>query len=227
MPILVLGVAFVINFFGHCVVAKWFPTDRAEAYGFGSMVPDFALMARSKLAKPATTDAAVADGIALHHRTDAAFHGLPVVLGLMRELGERLAAYGCARGPARATGHIGIELLLDGELASDTSNAQAYISALTTQSSVLRWDADDDVDGAAAMAQLHQRLIAFGVPYDLARTDSIVHRLQRMLHDRPRLAPSAQDLLAMQRAIDDLRQRCVVATPTVLRSLRAGLGLDT
>ena len=216
-----------MNFFGHCAVATWFSTDRAAAHGFGSMVPDFAAMTRAKLAQPATTDAAVAEGIALHHRTDAAFHSLPVVLGLMRELGERLAAYGCARGPARATGHIGIELLLDGELASDPSNAHAYISALATESNVLCWDATDDVDGVAAMAQLHGRLLAFGVPHDLQRTESIVHRLQRMLHDRPRLAPSACDLVAMQRAIDDQRHRCVVATPTVLRSLRAALGLAT
>ena len=214
-----------MNFFGHCVVATWFPTDRAQAHGFGSMVPDFAAMTRAKLARPATIDAAVAQGIDLHHRTDAAFHGLPVVLGLMRELGERLAAYGCARGPARATGHIGIELLIDGELASDASHAQAYLAALTTESNVLRWDTDDAVDGVAAMAQLHQRLIGFGVPHDLQRTESIVHRLHRMLHDRPRLAPSAADLVAMQRALDDQRQRCVVATPTVLRSLRAALGV--
>ncbi len=214
-----------MNFFGHCVVATWFPTGRAAAHGFGSMVPDFAAMTRAKLASPATTDAAVAAGIDLHHRTDAAFHGLPVVLGLMRELGERLAAYGCARGPARATGHIGIELLLDGELASDARHAQAYMSALTTESSVLRWDAEADVDGATTMAQLQQRLVGHGIPHDLQHTESIVHRLQRMLHDRPRLAPSAADLVAMQRALDDQRQRCVVATPTVMRDLRAALGL--
>jgi len=214
-----------MNFFGHCAVATWVGSDHPAAHGFGSMVPDFAVMVRARLDSPATEDAVVAQGIDLHHRTDSAFHHMPAVLGLMRELSARLASYGCARGPARAVAHIGVELLLDGELATETAYAQAYLAAIGTEASVLRWDPADDVDGSAAMAQLQARLVSYGVPHDLQRTDAIVHRLHRMLQPRPRLAPSADDLVAIHRAIDEMRQRCAVATPTVIRGLRAALAV--
>ena len=79
------------------------------------MLPDFATMSGARLAE-AHDDAGVTLGIALHHRTDGAFHHLPPVLALMRELDDRLERAGCARGPRRAVAHIGVELLLDGVL---------------------------------------------------------------------------------------------------------------
>jgi hypothetical protein len=212
-----------MNYFGHCAVASWFDGKEAAPFGFGAMLPDFVLMARAKLASPATSNNAIADGIDLHHRTDAAFHHQPAVLALMRELSERLAHYGCARGPARAVAHIGVELLLDAVWTDDETYARCYQHAIATDVSQLHWDANDDVDGATAMQNLQRRLIEFGVPRDLQRTDSIVHRMHRMLIDRPRLAPSASDLVAIGRAVDDQRMRCQIAAPTVLRSVRATL----
>ena len=107
-----------MNFFGHAAVATW----QAAAPGrtLGAMLPDFATMSGARLSTTTPSpDAEVASGIDLHHKTDGVFHQLPVVLGLMRELDERLAHGGCARGPRRAVAHIGVELLLDGVLVEE------------------------------------------------------------------------------------------------------------
>lgn len=182
------------------------------------MLPDFATMSGTRLAAP--TDAGIARGIDLHHATDAAFHHLPSVLALMRELDERLAAGGCARGPRRAVAHIGVELLLDGVLVDEPVYRDAYASALEHDTSGIRFREDDDPPRFTA---LHTRLRSYGVPDDLRKPDSIVHRLQRMLAHRPLLAPSAADLSAIRTALDDYKPRVDVAADTVIRALRAAL----
>ena len=120
-----------MNYFGHAAIASWHVAPTAPDSGataLGAMLPDFATMSGTRLADP--TDAGVARGIDLHHETDAAFHPLPVVLALMRELDERLDAAGCARGPRRAVAHIGVELLLDGVLVEDETYRASYLAAL-------------------------------------------------------------------------------------------------
>ena len=202
-----------VNFFGHAVVASW--QSPAPGVVLGAMLPDFATMIRARLDEP--TDADVAAGIDHHHATDARFHGLPVVLGLMRELGERLERLGCARGPRRAVAHIGVELLLDGVLVGDASNRAVYAGALAHEASGVRWRDDE---GDARFAGLLARLRAYGAPADLERTHAITQRLQRMLAHRPLLAPSASDLAAIDRGLADFKVRVEAAADGVLRALR-------
>lgn len=206
-----------MNFFGHAAVASW--SEAASGALLGAMLPDFAGMCGAHLAE--TPDPAIARGIALHHRADAVFHQLPVVLGLMRELGARLDAAGCARGPARAVSHIGTELLLDGVLVADAEPRAAYLAGLAADPSGVRWREDD---GATRFARLLARLRAHGVPEDLRAVDAICLRLARVLGGRPRLAPSVDDLHAIRGALAAQQPRVAVAAEAVLRALRAGLG---
>jgi hypothetical protein len=183
------------------------------------MIPDFSTMSGARVAS--TTDAEVAAGIDLHHVTDAAFHTLPVVTGLMRELDHALARRDCARGPRRAVAHIGVELLLDGVLIDEPAYRDMYTCGLAhdvTTSIAWRDDGDDE-----KFAALIARLRAYGLPEDLRRPDAITHRLGRMLAHRPLLAPSPDDLRAIGAAIVELQPRIVVATDTVMRALRAAL----
>lgn len=203
-----------MNFFGHAAVASW--SSPAPGTVLGAMLPDFATMVRSRLADPA--DAAVATGIAHHHATDAAFHGMPAVLGLMRELDDRLAALDCARGPRRAVAHIGVELLLDGVLVGEAAYREAYTGALEHDPSGVRWRDDD---GPPRFDTLLSRLRTHGVPDDLRRTHAITQRLHRMLAHRPLLAPSSSDLAAIETALAAYQPRVEAAADTVLRGLRA------
>jgi len=203
-----------VNYFGHAAVASWYSPEPGAA--LGSMLPDFATMSGTRLAE--ATDAGIARGIALHHKTDGAFHHLPPVLALMRELDDRLEAGGCARGPRRAVAHIGIELLLDGVLVGEPPYRELYVAALGHDTSGIQFREPDDHHRFAA---LHTRLSSYGVPDDLTRPESIVHRLHRMLAHRPLLAPSPTDLAVIKTALVEQRPRVEVATETVLRGLRA------
>lgn len=205
-----------MNFFGHAAVASW--TAAPSGSVLGSMLPDFATMSRARLAEP--SDAAIGEGIALHHETDRVFHHLPAVLGLMRELDDRLDRAGCARGPRRAVAHIGVELLLDGVLVDEAAYRDSYLAGLGHDPAGVRWrDEDDD----ARFAVLLARLRAHGVPEDLRKPEAIATRLHRMLAHRPLLAPSSTDLVAIKSSLVAHQPRIAVATDTVLRALRASL----
>jgi hypothetical protein len=219
----------LVNFFGHAAVASWrltasageptVATTDSNARVLGAMLPDFATMSGARLAEP-HDDAGVAHGIALHHATDAAFHHLPAVLALMRELDDRLERAGCARGPRRAVAHIGVELLLDGVLVDELLYRDSYLAGLAHDPAGVRWrDEGDD----ARFALLLARLRAHGVPDDLRKPDAIATRLHRMLAHRPLLAPSATDLTAIKSSLVAHKPRVEVAADTVLRALRAAL----
>lgn len=202
-----------VNYFGHAAVASW----RSSAPGvlLGSMIPDFSTMSGARVAS--TEDADVAAGIDLHHATDAAFHVLPVVTGLMRELDDALARRNCARGPRRAVAHIGIELMLDGVLLDELGYREAYERGLAHETAIEWREPGDDARFAALIA----RLRAYGIPDDLKQPESITFRLSRMLAHRPLLAPSQDDLRAIGAGLIELQPRVAVAAETVLRGMRA------
>jgi len=204
-----------VNFFGHAAVASW--SAAAPGTVLGAMLPDFAGMCGGRIA--GADDAETTDGIALHHATDAAFHQLPVVTGLMRELDARLDAGGCARGPRRAVAHIGVELLLDGVLVGEPSYRAAYLAGLG-HDVALRWR---DPESAPRYALLLDRLRARGVPDDLQEPAAITERLHRVLAHRPRLAPSPDDLRTIRASLIAFQPRIAVAADTVVRALRAAL----
>lgn len=205
-----------MNYFGHAAVASWI--DSSPGAVLGAMLPDFASMSRIRLAEP--SDPEIARGIEMHHQADRAFHQLPVVLGLMRELDGALDAAGVARGPRRAVAHIGVELLLDGVLVDDASYRDAYLGALAHDPAGVQFQDEGD---AARFATLHARLRSYGVPDDLREPDSIVHRLHRILAHRPLLAPSPADLVGIRASLVAFKPRIEVATSTVLRAIRAAV----
>ena len=204
-----------VNFFGHAAVASWSSSNAGVA--LGSMIPDFSTMSGARVAH--TGDADVAIGIELHHATDAAFHTLPVVTGLMRELGELLDRGGCARGPRRAVAHIGVELLLDGVLVDEPAYRESYTRGLAHDASITWRDPGDDERFAALLA----RLRAYGVPDDLRRPEAITHRLSRILSHRPLLAPSPADLRTIAAALVEYQPRVETASATVMRALRVAV----
>jgi acyl carrier protein phosphodiesterase len=206
-----------VNYFGHAAVASWDAPSPAKS--LGAMLPDFATMSGARLA-PDQPDAVIAEGVALHHRTDAVFHQAAPVLALMRELDARLDKLGCRRGPRRAVAHIGTELLLDATLLTDLAYRDSFLSAFTLEPGLVAWREPED---PSRFAVLVARMRTYGVPDDLTKIESITHRLQRMLAHRPLLAADASDLRAIATALADHRPRVEVAAPTVLRAVRAAL----
>ncbi|MDX2092850.1 MAG: hypothetical protein SFX73_33600 [Kofleriaceae bacterium] len=204
-----------MNYFGHAAVASW--RQGRGGLPLGAMLPDFCTMSGARVT--GTSDLDVAAGIDLHHATDAVFHRLAPVTGLMRDLDKRLERGGCARGPRRAVAHIGVELLLDGVLLDVADYRDAYILGLEYEAPLtFRDDGDDEL-----LERLLSRLRAHGVPEDLRRPEAITQRLARMLAHRPLLAPSPQDLSVIAIALVEHKPRVEIAADTVMRAMRASL----
>jgi hypothetical protein len=173
-----------MNFFGHAVVAEWF--EGGPRYLLGSMLPDFASMSGTRL-NP-VTEPQVAAGVALHHRTDDAFHRAPSFLHLMAFARERLEAREVGWGTARAVAHVGSELLLDGVLLEHHHTAP-YLDALDAAAALTRDQALGHAfrDSGAGFATLLQRLRDAGPPLAYQDPARVADFLERALSRRPRL----------------------------------------
>jgi hypothetical protein len=213
----------VVNFFGHAVVAGWYADDdgSGDARGglaLGAMLPDFASMIGAR--PPASTDAVIAAGIDLHHRTDAAFHRLPAFTQLQRALDQHLTAAGCRRGPTRACAHIGIELLLDGVLADDATARATYLAGIAALPSGLAWRDDGAAD---RFAVLQGRLRQHGVPTDLRDPEVAAHRLLRTIAHRPLLRADDRDAAIIRGGLAAFAARVEALAPAIQDGLRAAL----
>ncbi|MET0282882.1 MAG: hypothetical protein ABW352_00370 [Polyangiales bacterium] len=210
-----------MNFIGHAAVALW---QRADApFVLGSMLPDFAGMAGQRMvAAGADTDPVLAAGVALHHRTDEVFHAAPEFVALQQRTLDTLTPLGVPRGTARAVGHIGVEMLLDGELLGDPSLADAYVRALRSDVALNGVFPNDEA--LAKLARLRSRLTEHGVPYDYGDPDAVLQRLRFVLARRPRLAIAEDSAPHVRRLLPALQRDVRDALPALLSSVRRGLG---
>src|SRR5262245_22113008 len=74
----------------------------------------------------------LASGIAFHHLTDRVFHHSRVFTQLESEALKDLQRAGLAPGPRRALAHVGLEVLLDAELARVPECMTHYRAALAS-----------------------------------------------------------------------------------------------
>jgi hypothetical protein len=206
-----------MNFIGHLLVARW--ESALPTFGLGAMLPDFASMAGVRLT--AVSDAEVARGVALHHRTDDVFHACPAFVALSRDAFAALIAAGVERGPARAVAHIGVELLIDGQLLREPPLGDAYLSALSAFADLP--DAALREPERTALQRVSARLRAYGIPYDYERPELVTTRLISILGRRPRLALTDAAAALVGGIIPDLKVRVVEHLPQLLESLAHGL----
>jgi acyl carrier protein phosphodiesterase len=209
-----------VNFIGHAAVALWQRAD--PAFVLGSMLPDFAGMAGLRMAHAsADADPDLAAGVALHHRTDEVFHSAPAFVALQQRTLDALTPLGIPRGTARAVGHIGVEMLIDGELLADRELADAYVRALASDVALAGVFPNDEA--LAKLAHLRTRLTDHGVPYDYRDPDAVLRRLQFVLARRPRLAIAEQSAPHVRQLLPSLQRDVREALPALLASVRQGL----
>jgi hypothetical protein len=152
------------------------------------MLPDFAAMLRVR--PPHTLSAALSAGVQFHHATDRVFHEATAFLEISRTAFRWLSEHGLGKGGARAVAHIGVEILLDGALATaDEPGAEAYLRALEHASDArvsgqIAWD----VPTAARFVNLCHTLLARGVSREEPAAELVAARVRRALDGRPRLA---------------------------------------
>jgi hypothetical protein len=194
-----------VNVLGHSHVALEVGVD-APDYVLGAVLPDLASMARVRLDRSRLVGG-VAEGVRCHLVADAAFHTVPEFVAGSGAIRGDLQALGFAAGPARAVGHVGWELLLDGTLLGSPARA-AYAGALELGDRV-----------GAALAEAHRprwaRLLAHrdrlpSLPYDDPRW--VAERLVSILEPRPRLRVAVEQVPV----VADHVERIAASAPAVL-----------
>jgi hypothetical protein len=210
-----------VNFVGHIAVGA----SVADDTGFlvGTAAPDFASMARTRLRGGAAGAGALADGIALHHATDRAFHADEWFLAMEHELRVRLLADGLPDGGARACAHVGVELLLDGVFVHDAEvhHAVARVYEAIGEPS----DAVVDLAEPHERVRWHEHLVGISQrldPMSYSDTDAVGRRLHTIASRRPRLAFPSTMIDVVCEQLRALQPRIRDDAPTVLqRTARA------
>ncbi len=204
-----------LNFYAHLVAASWQTSD-AE-FALGAMLPDFANMASFRLAEEQPGE--LGKGVAFHHSSDKAFHGLRNFRGLEKWTLAHLLEIGLRRGPARGVAHVGVELCLDGALIGQAD--QVYLDALACAAEApLRWSNDAD---AAAFGVLIGRLQEIGVPHGYRDPSVVSQRLVRIFAPRPLLALDEGEPALLQEAMPTVHGRVCDDAEEVMLALRQAL----
>ena len=182
------------------------------------MLPDFETMVRVPLIEVRDPD--IQRGIDLHHRTDKAFHRAPTFLALCAHALDQLAGAGVRRGTARAVGHVGSEMFLDGWLAREPSHVDDYLAALDLEvDDLLGWQ-----DDGHAFSKLHTRLTLWGAPRDYAEPSFVLQRLTDALRLRPALAVLEDESARVAEFMPSLQQMVERAAPELLHEVQDALG---
>lgn len=206
-----------MNHFAHAWIAAAQAPDPVLA--LGAMLPDFTGVLRERLGPLAHP--ALRAGCALHHASDAAFHGAPEFVALLSAGSASLRASGLGRGPARAAAHVGLELLLDAELAREPRAAARYAEALAA---ALRPEVAEAIawrrtDTAPRWRVLHVRLCARGAPDPDEDCADLAARVARALASRRRLALGDGDPERVARWLGDARPMVRKASPGLVSAV--------
>lgn len=207
-----------MNFLGHAFVASEERTD--AGFVLGAMLPDFSTMSRNRIAEVAPST--LAEGVALHHRTDAVFHRTDAFMALDREALHALEAAGIRRGPAMAAAHIGTELLLDGWLLREGRDSAPYLDALHQAERHLATLTLRDLEGMERLRALLTRLREYGTR---GYEDSVVitDRIARAVGHRPRLALDARERAPMVSVLADHAKAVAARAGELMHDVQLGL----
>ena len=223
-----------MNFVGHIHVAEtcrhrlgFSPTHNDELdatypsawlrHLLGTALPDFAAIGRFQMHRQ-PSDGHVRTGVDVHHATDAAFHGHRLFIEANKELASRLRALGVNRGAARACGHVGVELLIDGHLLSRSpkleQTAQAVLDSTTNRSLNLTELVRED--RRSEWARHLERISSWDVPTDYHAPHAVARRLHRILSHRPRLAFAHDQIDHVADSLSRVAPAVIADLPTLL-----------
>jgi hypothetical protein len=215
-----------VNLGGHVIVAAAVHDD--PVVHLGAALPDVATVGGFRMVGGAGRGA-IGQGIALHHATDAAFHGHEWFTSHLRWMIDSLIAAGVARGAARAAAHVGVELLLDGTLFSGAGGGER------TEAVSAAFDRAPGADGLSSLvvneAQQDWMVHVAGLPrwkppsyfHDPHR---VAHRLHAILAQRPRLAMTSDDVAKVGAALAEVQPSITATAEDFVAELSTRLDAD-
>jgi acyl carrier protein phosphodiesterase len=192
-----------VNFFGHAATAGRAHDD--PAFVLGAMAPD--LLPLCGAVPAVETSDSVASGQAHHRRVDALFHASPTFTALQAWASRSLVERGVHRGGARGAAHVGIELLLDGVLATDTVARGVYTRSLAEAEGVRTPFVWRDALSRHRWTALVLRLREGAIPDAYRDLDFVAARLHGALRRRPRLALTDDDVVTLRAFLPALQTR--------------------
>jgi|RhiMetdeSRZDD1v2_1073273.scaffolds.fasta_scaffold514470_1 hypothetical protein len=204
-----------MNVLGHASVAlAWGGDD--PAFVLGAVLPDLASMVHVRIDR-SLLDGRIGDGMSCHIGADAIFHDHPHFRAGSAALRRDLVSQGLDRGPVRAIGHAGWELLLDGTLLGSPAEA-AYWRALEVGE--LAMDAIAEPDRTRWLGFLSYRRRRPRLRYDDAPW--VAERLHDLLARRPRLRFSRRELPAVADVLGAHAGAVAAVGPGVLTAVTEG-----
>jgi hypothetical protein len=201
-----------MNVLGHASVAlAWGGHD--PAFVLGAVLPDLASMVGVRVDR-SRLDGPVGDGMCCHIDADAIFHDHPDFRAGSAALRRDLASHGLERGPVRAIGHAGWELLLDGTLVGTPAEA-AYWRALDVGELALSGVAEPDRDRWLGFLGYRRRR----PPLRYDDPPWVAERLHDLLARRPRLRFSRAVLPAVANVLGAHAEEVAELGPGVLATI--------
>ena len=214
-----------MNFVGHIAIGVTLDGSRTNTeFLLGTALPDFATMARLRLDRQdaIARESALGAGMQLHHDTDAIFHRQGWFLDLAHDLLDDLTAAGVPRGGALACAHVGVELLLDGELLRTEETAAAVVDvyeSLAAPPSVALdvVDASERVRWAEHLGSIAERLD----PFLYCDPGSVAQRLHHIMSSRPRLTFEPEHVATIATLLTAVQPQIAASAPDVLARVAA------
>jgi hypothetical protein len=204
-----------MNVLGHASVAlAWGGDD--PAFVLGAVLPDLASMVHVRIDR-SLVGGPVGAGMRCHFDADAIFHDHPEFRAGSAALRRDLASHGIDRGPVRAIGHAGWELLLDGTLVGLPAEA-AYWRALDVGELAL--DALAEADHSHWLGFLGYRRRRPQLRYD--DPPWVAERLYDLLARRPRLRFSREEVPAVAKVLAAHAGEVAAVGPGVLTAVTDG-----
>jgi hypothetical protein len=208
-----------MNLVGHVAVAL-VPDAPPPSTEFlvGCMLPDLAAIARVRVSRP---DGELGDGVAFHHACDAVFHESEWFRTTNSAVRDALVDAGVESGPARASSHAGVEMLLDGRLVADEvvdTHARVVLEAVSTGAPALAPLAPADARDAWV-----ERLQLIGSSLDPSRYEDarfVAERLHRMTSGRRRIELRGDQVDTVATVLRDFQDGIGDAAPDVLAHVR-------
>ena len=208
-----------MNFLAHTVVSDRL-AEPSPARSLGAALPDLVPMARLRFER-AHLPATMAEGVDCHVLTDRSFHVNAVFLRGVEGIRDGLADRGIGRGPSRAIGHAGWELLLDGCLVRRPGVRAGFLAALGQAAGAGSAFAVGDRDRWSRFATM------LSTDHWWSGYDDPLFVAQR-LHDRlrhsARLAFDRRDVDVVAAVLDEARAAIELEADSVIESVVAQVG---
>lgn len=218
------GVSSRVNFVAHAQVALAASCPRADSseVAYGAALPDLCSMAGIRMDRSLLPEA-VGEGVALHHRTDTAFHSLAEFTTGAGHLRELLKAAGLPVGASRAVGHAGWELLLDGCLLERAGVEESFARVLE--------DAPEVVGSVSPGERDRWRSLVSNMGSDrwwvgYRDPELVAVRLQRLLRARRRLSYGTEQIPLVAGALAVTKPVVDTVTDQVMGEVSARLAAD-